>query len=363
MKESIWIIFIAFIILVFCGLGLLVIVCPDEEWSPLPVRSPDFEIKMDAACVAFSPDGKQIAVGRVDGWGLIDYESREIIKIHRWDMAHVSQICFSPDGKKLLTTREDKNIILWNIESKKELFRLNKIGICRSIGFSSDGTKIIAAFCQNMMMPGYVAIWDIETGKAEKYFPTECNHVDFSPDEKSVILAHHRQIERWDVETGKKLKRIKTFKYNVLKTGFSVDGQRMLVALSNNSRARLIDLKSGRTLKEFKNTKGRLNFAGLSKNGALALVGDSGLISTIGSSARTFRKPPFSNEYYSETHLGGLYVYASSSGEGIVRLGGHDVWSDFALSSDRSIAAGVTSGSVCFWDIRNISESSIGNQE
>jgi len=354
MKESIWIIFLAFIVLMFCGLGLLAILSPDEELPPLPVRSPDFEIKMDAVCVAFSPDGKQIAVGRVDGWDLIDFESREIIEsreiveMHRRDMAHIYQMCFSPDGKKLLTTNGYENIILWDIESKQELFRLNKIGICRSIGFSSDGTKILAAVCQNIMMPSYAAIWDIETGKAEKYFPTECNHVDFSPDEKSVILTHHRQIERWDVETGKKLKRIKTFQYKVLKTGFSVDGKRMLVALSNNSRARLIDLKSGRTLKEFKNTKGRLNFAGLSNNGEFALIGDSGLIST---------------DYYSETHLGGLCVYSTVSGKGIVRLGGYDGWNNFALSADRSIAAGVTKGSVCFWGIRNISESSIGNLE
>jgi len=191
MKKRVREIFQTVLVLLFCSISLLVAILPGEAAPLVSTRSPDFEIKlMSPSCVAFSPDGKQIAIRHWNGWDLFDFKTREIINNHRWKEAFVSQICFSPDGKQLLTTREDKNIILWDIESKKELFRLSKINFCLSSGFSSDGTKIIATVGQHVPTPGYAGIWDIETGKSESVFRTSCNQVVFAPDEKTVILTH-----------------------------------------------------------------------------------------------------------------------------------------------------------------------------
>ncbi len=363
MKNRARIIFMAVLIFLLCGMGLLSILFPNEELPPLPTRQPDFEIKlMNPSCVAFSPDGKQIAIGHMDGWDLFDFNTREMVDKHRWKESYVSQISFSPDGRRLLTSRDDENIILWDIETKKELFRLDKIGFCTSIGFSLDGSKIVAAVGQRVPTPGYAAIWDIKTGKSESVFRTSCNRAVYAPDQKSVVLTHVNQVERWGIDIEDKVKDIAVFKQGIVASGFSVDGKQMLAALFN-APAKLIDIESGSILKEFKNTKGWLKFAGLSQNSSFALVGDSGGIPMKASKADILDKIPFSEVVYPRRCKGGLYVYSTASGEGIVRLAGYDMWYSFALSADRSMAAGVTQGSVCFWDISNIVDDTVADSE
>jgi WD40 repeat protein len=364
MKKRFRNIFMSVLVFLVCFIGSLFIIIPNKVFPLWPSCSPDFEIKqLNASCVAFSPDRRQIAIGHSDGWDLVDFQTREIVDKHRWEKQFISQMCFSPDGEKLLMTNEYKNIILWDIGSKQELFRLDDIGFCRSSGFSSDGTKIIAAVGWDRSTPSYAGIWNIETGKRESIFPTGCIQVDYAPDEKTVILEHYNQIERWDVETGEKINNIAVLKRQVGMVNFSSDGKQMLVGFSQYDYAILIDIESGSTLKEFENTIGSLEFVGLSKNGAFALVGDPGETPGKDSEKRLVDKLPFSDLFHPETYQGGIFVYSTVTGEVVVRLGGYNYWHGFALSADRSIAAGITNGAVCFWDIREICENAIDNME
>jgi len=137
----------------------------------------------------------------------------------------------------------------------------------------------------------------------------------------------------------------------------------MLTALLD-APAKLINLESGRILKEFKNTKGWLNFAGLSKNGAFALIGDSGAVPMRGLIADILDKIPLSETRYPIKCKGGIYVYSTASGKILARLAGYDQWYSFALSPDRSIAVGITIGNhVCFWDISNITDNTVADSE
>ena len=231
---------------------VLIILIPEKIIAPWPSLSPDFEIKqLNASCLVFSPNGKHIAIANMDGWDVVDFQTREIVATYRGKKDYVSQICFSPDGKKLLTTNEYNNIILWDIESKQVLFRLDDIDFCRSSGFSSDGTKIIAAIGGVFSKTGYAGIWNIETGKPEIIFPTGCSQVDYAPDEKSVILAHYNQIERWDVETGKKINNITVLEGRLDDYHFLSDGKQIMVAFPMLGNAILIDIESERILNEF----------------------------------------------------------------------------------------------------------------
>jgi WD40 repeat protein len=286
---------------------------------------------------------------------VVDCQTREIVAKYRGEKDYVSQICFSPDGKKLLTTNEYNNIILWDIESKQVLFRLDDVEFCRSSGFSSDGTKIIAAVGGYFSKTGYGGIWNIETGEPERIFPTVCNQVNFAPDEKTVILAHYNQIERWDVETGKKIDNIAMLNGRLDDYHFLSDGKQIMVGFPRLGNAILIDIESGRILNEFEIPRGDIELLGLLENGAFALIGNAGLPPRKDSGASLLDKLPFSYLFTPSNDKGGLSVYSTVSGKMVVRLGGYNYWRSFALSADRSIAAGVAKGSVCFWDISNIS--------
>ncbi len=398
MRKRILFTFLAVIVFQGCFVLVLIILIPDKIIAPWPSLSPDFEIKqLNASCLVFSPKGKHIAIAHMDGWHLVDYQTREIVFKHKWKKKiyiyqicfspdgkqiaighsdgwdvvdcqtreivvkyrgkedYISQMCFSPDGKKLLTTNKYNNIIVWDIESKQELFRMDDIEFCCSSGFSSDGTKIIAAVGGYFSKTGYGGIWDIETGEPERIFDTRCTQVDYAPDEKTVILANYKQIERWDVEMGKKINNIAELRGALHDINFTIDGKQMMVGFSQLGNAILIDIESGRILKEFEIPRGDIVFLGLLENGAFALIGNTGVSPKKDSVKNLLDKLPFSDVFTPAFDKGGLSVYSTSTGEIVVRMGGYNHWRSFALSPDRSIAAGIAKDSVCFWDISNIS--------
>ena len=72
--------------------------------------------------VCFSPDGKQVLTGSWDKTvRLWDVESGKELRRLEGHSDKVDSVCFSPDGKQLLTGSWDKTARLWDPKSGKEL--------------------------------------------------------------------------------------------------------------------------------------------------------------------------------------------------------------------------------------------------
>ena len=100
-----------------------------------------------AGCVlAFSPNGKFLATGSLDGtvklWDL-ETQTADILKVPA-----VYNLAFSPDGKTLLTGSADKTIRFWNLATKQEVLALKAhLTGLQSLQFSTRGNTSAYKWC------------------------------------------------------------------------------------------------------------------------------------------------------------------------------------------------------------------------
>jgi WD40 repeat protein len=100
-------------------------VCLCDAWQPRLVRgleeagSP--HRNFDGSTRAFSPDGKLFAAGcgnDVVIWDVATGERRARLAGHRRAAEHV---CFSPDGKRLLSRSDDETVLVWDVAEALKL--------------------------------------------------------------------------------------------------------------------------------------------------------------------------------------------------------------------------------------------------
>ena len=102
-------------------------------------------------CVAFSPDGSQLAAGgqRITSTGDIQTWNIRNGTLRNHFLGHtggVSSIAFSPDGTRLASGSPDKTVKLWDVDNGNELKTItgHRHGVT-SVEFSPDGTKLFSA--------------------------------------------------------------------------------------------------------------------------------------------------------------------------------------------------------------------------
>ena len=206
--------------------------------------------------VVFSPDGTLLASASDDKkillWDVASWTIRHTLEGHS---SHVTGIDFSPDGQQLVSVSYDKNIILWETQSGKKLQTLRggqlKVGAIikahtdslTDVAFSPDGKRIATsgrdksvciwdATAGNLLanlsgqeaVPTAVAIspdglhvaiaskpsciLDIATGNVEVSFDSVNIgmdvSVDYSPDGRWLLKAGGSSLAMFDAATGKK---------------------------------------------------------------------------------------------------------------------------------------------------------------
>ena len=99
-------------------------------------------------CVAFSPDGRILAVGCADGsielWPLDSQGPMKpfVVKKHQ---GLVWMLAFSPDGRTMASGSADNNVILWDVLTGEDLMTLKHNGTVEALRFSPDGRILATA--------------------------------------------------------------------------------------------------------------------------------------------------------------------------------------------------------------------------
>jgi WD40 repeat protein/serine/threonine protein kinase len=184
----------------------------------------------------FSPDGKTIAVKRTSKYGWMGETglmvSREGNPLEIWDVASRKKLglldktivtfAFSPDGRMLVTTNQNKTVQLWDVATQK---MLSSLGTGYFVAFSPDGRTVAVG------TPHSIKLVDITTGQElvpELGNPSLHSVATFSPDGKMLSTAFIGSVVLWNIADGKEIGTLKGYTGSIRSCEFSPDGRRLV---------------------------------------------------------------------------------------------------------------------------------------
>ena len=147
--------------------------------------------------LSVSNDGKFIATASCDGraklWDLENQKFRStLVRLKKVVIA----VKFSPNGKLLAVSSEDRTVRLFDTSSSKQIAVLQHKGTPHSVEFSPDG-RLIATGADN---DHSIKIWDVETGNLLTELKDARYPAIFSPDGRTLVTGGEKNtVMLWDV--------------------------------------------------------------------------------------------------------------------------------------------------------------------
>jgi WD40 repeat protein len=215
--------------------------------------------------IAFSPDGKRLASAGDDAtvrvWDSATGKEMHRLNAHRFI---VQSVAFSPDGKWLASAGWDATVRLWEPNSGQMIHTLQASGfdqdIVYSVAFSPDSKKLVVV--GQLVAAGLnepILIYDVGSGKRERKLDSRITNglfsVDFTRDGKMFATAGFVEgISLWDFASGRLLKSLKNDS-SVTQLAFSPDGT-MLASAGDDRMIRFWDVRTGRELRKLEGHSG-----------------------------------------------------------------------------------------------------------
>lgn len=202
----------------------------------------------ESASISFSPDGSKIVSAALLGRRVTVWDTAQAKLDFSFENKSLSfytrNVLYSPDGKTIAVSSDDREITLWEAGTGKMLRTLaGHTKQVRTIAFSPDGRSLASSAGDDV-----VILWDISTGQQLKQFASDPQYhspvyeVAFSPDGTKLAIAG-RAITLWDFKNNTQLFQKDS---HALAIAFSPDGD--LLLLIDSDTVQIMDTKTGNTI-------------------------------------------------------------------------------------------------------------------
>lgn len=223
--------------------------------------------------IAFHPDGKFLAAGGQDGTIEIwEWPAEKRFASLKVPSGFVLDVKYSPDGK-FLAAAANQSVVVWTVGDGKQVASFEKLdGTPPMIGFSGDGSKLVAACHKDGAI-----VWETRTFQEIarlKSDRADVRTVAISADAKIVAVGHfHPIFEIWNL-ADKKVTASRTEKggFGFKGLTFSPDG-RMVTLLNHSDQVELWDVKEAKVTRAFKGHKASPFLAAFNREGTILATG------------------------------------------------------------------------------------------
>ena len=207
--------------------------------------------------VAFSPDGKMLAVAKRDGWlYLWDLESQKIVRQWRGHEYPPRTLTFSPDGQQLTSCDEKDSVTSWNVEDGQTRWTFSQPDL-HPTGLSYDMQGHRVAVGGGL---GNVTMLDADTGQILTTISAHTNWltgVAFHPNSQQIATSSEdRTAKVWNVADGSLAFELVGHDDVVTGVAYSPDG----LTIGTSSRDGMVKLWDAKTGEHRMNLLGHSNW-------------------------------------------------------------------------------------------------------
>ncbi|GAA6618056.1 eIF2A-related protein [Scytonema sp. NUACC26] len=223
--------------------------------------------------LAFSPDGSTLASGSTDfSVKLWDISTGECLQTLRGHIYEVWSVVFSPNGDILVSGSDDQTMKLWSVQTGECLrtFQGHTSWVC-SVVFSKDGQTLFSGSDDHT-----IRLWDINTGNCLRIYQGHSDGIrviTVSPN--GQILAsgsEDRTVKLWDINSGQCLKTFQGHFNEVYSVTFRLQGD-ILASGSFDQTVKLWSVRTGECLKTFQGHSSWIYSVAFSPQGDLVASG------------------------------------------------------------------------------------------